>query len=114
VDNEDQVLNELSEYLGKSGGFAKKYLWDNFTSKPINWWNLLDMQSILVKDLHNNNVEVDRDLVYLNNQEARNDSENNKIEVLDDDNITNFSNRLINMFNNGEYEFDEYLSTTAT
>ena len=37
VDNENQVLDELAEYIGKSGGFARKYLWENLTSKLLNW-----------------------------------------------------------------------------
>jgi hAT family C-terminal dimerisation region len=40
-ENEVQVLYELSEYIGKSGGFAKKHLWSGLNQKPINWWNLL-------------------------------------------------------------------------
>ena len=40
-DNEVQVLYELSEYIGRCGGFAKKHLWSGLNQMPINWWNLL-------------------------------------------------------------------------
>ncbi|CAG8721251.1 13827_t:CDS:2, partial [Racocetra fulgida] len=89
ADNEDQVLNELSEYIGKSGGFAKKYLWNDLTLKPLNWWNLL------VKDLQSDNI-----VEQSNNQSG---DENEKPE----DNFVDFSNRLLNMFDNDEH--DNYL-----
>ncbi|CAB4432158.1 unnamed protein product [Rhizophagus irregularis] len=40
-ENEVQVLIELSEYIERRGGFAKKHLWSGLNQMPINWWNLL-------------------------------------------------------------------------
>ncbi|CAG8794482.1 12809_t:CDS:1, partial [Gigaspora rosea] len=40
-ENKDQVLEELSEYVGKTGGFSANYLWSSIKEKPYNWWNLV-------------------------------------------------------------------------
>ncbi|CAG8799149.1 21188_t:CDS:2, partial [Gigaspora rosea] len=40
-ENKDQVLEELSEYVGKTGGFLANYLWGSIKEKPYNWWNLV-------------------------------------------------------------------------
>src|SRR6266498_3114768 len=50
-ENEVQVLYELSEYIGKSGGFAKKHLWSGLNQKLINWWNLLKSRYSLLSSV---------------------------------------------------------------
>ena len=36
-ENKDIVLIELTEYVGKTGGFAHSHLWGDVIQKPINW-----------------------------------------------------------------------------
>ncbi|CAG8793384.1 36465_t:CDS:2, partial [Gigaspora margarita] len=40
-ENGDQLLEELSEYVGKTDGFSANYLWGSIKEKPYNWWNLV-------------------------------------------------------------------------
>ncbi|CAG8510928.1 1505_t:CDS:2, partial [Scutellospora calospora] len=40
-ENEDQVLEELLEFVGKTSGFSPNYLWGSLKEKPYNWWNLM-------------------------------------------------------------------------
>ncbi|CAG8578943.1 13568_t:CDS:2 [Funneliformis caledonium] len=50
-ENASQVLNELVEYVSQTGGFAKRYLWGNIKEKPINWWNLLKAQYLILSQV---------------------------------------------------------------
>ncbi|CAG8755959.1 11763_t:CDS:2, partial [Racocetra fulgida] len=59
--------------------------------------------SILIKDLQNNPAEE----TYNDNQEPSNSDD----DVLEEDNLANFSNRVLNMFENEYNEFDNYSIT---
>ncbi|CAG8835399.1 27303_t:CDS:2, partial [Gigaspora margarita] len=50
-ENKDQVLEELSEYVEKIGGFSANYLWGSIKEKPYNWWNLIKARYPVLKKI---------------------------------------------------------------
>ncbi|CAG8570657.1 26723_t:CDS:2 [Dentiscutata erythropus] len=61
-ENKDQVLEELSEYVGKTGGFSANYLWATSASSERNWSSFNFVHSKLRNRLHNPRVEK---IVYI-------------------------------------------------
>ncbi|CAG8681094.1 14443_t:CDS:2 [Dentiscutata erythropus] len=100
VDNESQVLDELAEYIGKSGGFARKMLTQKADKLVYIYWNTRILRRLGRSVLINNSQEIS---VNSDNQEL----DINENEELNKD-FTDFSNWLLNTFDNCEYEFDNY------
>jgi hypothetical protein len=42
---------ELSEYVGKTGGFAPSHLWGDVIQKSVNRWNLIKGSYLVLSDL---------------------------------------------------------------
>ncbi|CAG8595877.1 9360_t:CDS:2, partial [Scutellospora calospora] len=124
TDNKDKTLSKLTEYLRKLGvalkilsilatsaasecnwsayGFIHSKLRNRMLTEKAEklvfiYWNIRILhqlkRSILVRDIH---VAEKTCSVTLNNQEQSGDLDNNDIN---EDNFTNFSNRLLNMLN---------------
>jgi len=45
------VLTEYAKYIGKTGGFAASYLWEDIIQKPVNWWNLMKGKYFILNDV---------------------------------------------------------------
>ncbi|CAG8804038.1 10280_t:CDS:2, partial [Dentiscutata erythropus] len=82
-ENKDQVLEELSEYVGKTGGFSANYLWGSIKEKPYNWWNL-NLQILCslkwplsVKELRNRGYLIEDNVINLELNETNSVEENN-------------------------------------
>lgn len=50
-ENQNLVLEEYSEFIGRCGGFVKSYLWGDIKNKPINWWHLLEKRYPLISSI---------------------------------------------------------------
>ncbi|CAG8753444.1 16177_t:CDS:2 [Rhizophagus irregularis] len=82
-ENQNLVLEEYSEFIGKCSGFSKSYLWGNIKNKPINWWHLLEKRYPLLKlNVPLTIKELVKNGVTIENSEEK-EIENN-IEILDD------------------------------
>ncbi|CAG8798715.1 26141_t:CDS:2 [Dentiscutata erythropus] len=104
VDNENQVLDELAEYIGKSGGFARKMLTQKADKLVYIYWNTRILRRLGRSVLINNSQEIS---VNSDNQELDINVDDDKNEELNG-NFTDFSNWLLNTFDNCEHEFDNY------
>ncbi|CAG8829360.1 21241_t:CDS:2, partial [Gigaspora rosea] len=64
-ENKDQVLEELSEYVGKTGRFSANYLWATSASSERNWSSFNFVHSKLLKELRNRGYLIEDNVVNL-------------------------------------------------
>ncbi|CAG8758257.1 25788_t:CDS:2, partial [Dentiscutata erythropus] len=93
VDNKIQVLDELAEYIGKSANKLVYIYWNTQILRQLG-------RSVLINNPQETSVNSD-------NQELDINVDNDENEELNK-NFINFSNWLLNTFDNCEYEFDNY------